>query len=283
MDLWLWWSVVFLAVFLIGVTKSGFGSGVGLMIVPMMAIAMGHIPQRGSQAALGLLLPLLVLGDLISVWQYRKTFFAPPADGQVLSVRQIMRRLMPGTLFGVVLGALLLWYFHSRNQVKLVEGLIRAEIGIESVALVSLHWWNQYRGMQKHLMPEPARSHAIGAFAGTSSTLAHAAGPIISMYLLPLKLDRRLYVGTCALYFFVLNSSKLPVYWQAGQFEHAELSFTLKFLPLVVLGAVFGFWVNKRLSDKVFTKVVYIITFVLGWYILVDGAISIVNVWRGNA
>src|SRR3954471_14027727 len=66
-----WWSVVFFAVFLIGVTKSGFGSGVGLMIIPMMALAMKHIPGYDSSAALGLLLPLLILGDLIAVYQYR--------------------------------------------------------------------------------------------------------------------------------------------------------------------------------------------------------------------
>ena len=267
-----WWLVAGLAVFLIGVTKSGFGSGVGLMIVPMMAIAMGHLP-RGTEAALGLLLPLLVLGDLISVWQYRKTFFAPPAAGQVLSVRQIMRRLMPGTMVGVALGGLLLWAFHSRAD--LVASLMRIEIGFESILLVGLHWWRQYRGTQEHLMREPVRSHMIGAFAGSSSTLAHAAGPVIAMYLLPLRLDRQLYVGTCALYFFVLNSSKLPVYWAAGQFKHAEFGFTVKFLPLVVVGAIFGFWVNKRLSDKLFTKVVYIVTFLLGWYILIDGSISL--------
>ena len=270
---WPWWLLAGLAVFLIGVTKSGFGSGVGLMIVPMMAIALGHIPSRGSEAALGLLLPLLVLGDLISVWQYRKTFLAPSAAGQVLSVRQIMRRLMPGTLVGVALGGLLLWIFHSQKD--LVAALMRIEIGLESILLVGLYWWRQYRGTQQHLMREPGRSHLIGAFAGGSSTLAHAAGPIISMYLLPLRLDRQLFVGTCALYFFVLNSSKLPVYWLAGQFNHAELGFTLKFLPLVVVGAIFGFWVNKRLSDKLFTKVVYILTFLLGWYILIDGSLSL--------
>lgn len=275
-----WWLVACVAVFLIGVTKSGFGSGVGLMIVPMMAIAMGHIPSRGTEAALGLLLPLLVLGDLISVWQYRRTFFAKPAEGQVLSVRQIMRRLMPGTLVGVVLGGLLLWYFHSQKD--LVAALMRIEIGFESILLVGLHWWRQYRGMQQQLMPEPARSHFIGGFAGTCSTLAHAAGPIISMYLLPLRLDRQLYVGTCALYFFVLNSSKLPIYQMAGQFKHAELGFTLKFLPLVVVGAIFGFWVNKRMSDKLFTKVVYIVTFLLGWYILVDGSISLSKTLGGH-
>jgi uncharacterized membrane protein YfcA len=62
-----WWALVALAIFLIGVTKSGFGSGAGLMIVPMTAIAMRHLPP-GAEAALPLLLPLLIVGDVIAIW-----------------------------------------------------------------------------------------------------------------------------------------------------------------------------------------------------------------------
>lgn len=299
-----WWIVVFFAVFLIGVTKSGFGAGVGLMIVPMTAIAMGHLPPRGSEAALGLLLPLLILGDFIALWQYRgffqfhraaagrdaERFLAgaqtdddpaisdpaatdaaatnvPTTDGRPGALLFVLK-LLPGTAVGVVIGGLLLWWFHHTS---IVGALIRIEIGIESILLVGLHWWRQSRGVQQHLLPEPWRSHLTGGFAAVSSTLAHAAGPIIAMYLLPLKLDRRLFVGTCAIYFFLLNSAKLPAYWAAGQFQHAELSFTLKFIPLVIAGALFGFWVNRRMSDKVFTKLVYMVTFALGWYILYDG------------
>ena len=120
-------------------------------------------------------------------------------------------------------------------------------------------------------MAEPARSYVTGAFAGASSTLAHAAGPIIAMYLLPLRLDRRFFVGLCAIYFGILNAAKMPAYWLSGQFAKAEMSFTLKFLPLVFAGAVFGFWINKRLNDAVFTKIVYLLTFLMGWYILIDG------------
>jgi uncharacterized membrane protein YfcA len=70
-----WWVLACFAIFFIGVTKSGFGSGVGLMIVPMTAIAMGHIyPPTGAEKALPLLLPLLVVGDLIAVWQYSGCF-----------------------------------------------------------------------------------------------------------------------------------------------------------------------------------------------------------------
>lgn len=303
-----WFYVALAAIAFIGVTKSGFGSGVGLIIVPMMALAMGNgaFPGRGEQAALGLLLPLLVVGDLISVWQYRKYYFSKPTEsppsrepameaaGPALaattvlehkvaaipahSTRQVMRLLLPGTFLGVLLASLLLWWFHSQQQ--MVASLMRIEIGCESVLLVGLHWWRMYRGVQTRMMPEPVRGLVMGAFAGASSTLAHAAGPIIVMYLLPLKLERRLFVATCALYFFVLNSLKMPFYYQAGLFEKAELGFTVMFIPLVLAGAIFGFWVNKRMSDKLFINIVYVCTFVLGWYIMADGVMTLVRQLR---
>jgi uncharacterized membrane protein YfcA len=257
-----WWLVVGLAIFLIGVTKSGFGAGVGLMIVPMTTIAMGHT-SRGSEAALGLMLPLLIAGDLFAVWQYRRLF---TRGSQAVDV---LRRLFPGMVVGVVIGGVILNWLHSRAN--LVGALIQIEIGLESIGLVALHWWRQYRGIQTKLMPEPWRSHLIGGFSAISSTLAHAAGPIVVMYLLPLRMDRQLFVGSCALYFFVLNTSKLPAYQGSRMFEHAPVTFSLKFLPLVAAGAVAGLWLNKKLSDKVFTAVVYFITFCLGWYVLFEG------------
>jgi uncharacterized protein len=276
-----WWFIVFLAVLLIGVTKSGFGAGVGLMVVPMTAIAMGHIPGRGSEAALGLLLPLLIVGDLIAVWQYSHLFFGktPALDGtesQNVQARGVIGRLMPGTIVGVVLGGSLLALLHSKAN--LVGSLIRIEIGCESILLVSIHWWRLYRGVQQHLMPEPWRSGLTGGFAAVSSTLAHAAGPIIAMYLLPLKLDRQLFVGTCAVYFFLLNSAKLPAYYASGQFAHASIFFTARLLPLVIAGAIFGRWLNKRINDAFFTKIVYIVTFALGCYILADGILNLYGI-----
>lgn len=254
-----WWFLVAFAIFLIGLTKSGFGSGAGLLNVPMMALAMGQIPGRGTDAALGLMLPLLIAGDLIAVYQYRANFSL-----------KLIKTLLPGTVAGVMIGGLMLWWFKEHEEL-LASALIRIEIGCESIALVGLHWWRQWRGVQQRLMPEPLRGTLTGAFAGTSSTLAHAAGPIIAMYLLPLKIDRRVFVGTCAIYFFLLNTAKLPAYAMGGMFEKASPLFAAAFLPLVVVGALTGMWLNKRLSDKLFSRVVYVVTFVLGVYILFDG------------
>ena len=253
-----WWLIVCLAVSLIGVTKSGFGSGVGLMIVPMTAVALSHTPF-GEKAALGLLLPLLIAGDVIAVYQYRR-----------LASLRLLKQLLPGTAVGVLLGSLLL-YWIGRHRQDLANALMRLEIGAESILLVSLHWWRTLRGRVTKLLPEPLRGSLTGAFAAVSSTLAHAAGPVIALYLLPLGLDRQTYVGTSAIYFFLLNSAKLPAYAMTGQFRNANLTFTARFLPLVLLGAAAGWTMNKRINDKLFSKIVYAVTFALGWYIFIDG------------
>lgn len=258
-----WWSLAGLSIFLIGVTKSGFGSGVGLMIVPMMALAMAHVPERGTEAALGLLLPLLVAGDLIAVYQYRKIFST-----------EIVRKLLPGSFVGLAVGTLVLWWF-ARQEKEVADALIRIEIGLESMLLVGLHWWRSGRIQEDVYRPKPWQSTVVGAFAAASSTIAHAAGPIITLYLLPQRLERQLFVGTNALYFFILNTLKLPAYYQSGQFDHASPSFSLLFLPVVVAGAFFGIWLNRRVSDALFSKIVYVLTFILGSYVLIDGGIKL--------
>jgi uncharacterized membrane protein YfcA len=316
---WLWWwSLVLLGVFLIGLTKSGFGSGVGLFNVPLIVLAMGHTAM-GSEAALGLMLPLLILGDLVALWQYRDLFLpaappqAPPppassVDGEAIDEilppsdaaeagsatavvaaqavalaetppetawtgKRLIRYLLPGTAVGVVLGGLLLWWFHQHAD--LVGALIRLEIGFECLLLLSMHYYRQWRGLQTRLLPEPARGTLTGAFAGVSSTLAHAAGPIIAMYLLPLRPPRRLFVGTCALYFAMLNSAKLPAYFMSGMFASISPRLLLMLAPLVFAGAAAGFWVNRRMSDRLFTQIIYAGTLVLGLYLLWDGAAAL--------
>ncbi|MGF1633646.1 MAG: sulfite exporter TauE/SafE family protein [Phycisphaerae bacterium] len=259
------WAVIVLSITFIGVAKSGFGGGLGLLVVPATALAMGYT-SYGSEAALGFLLPLLIVGDALAVGKWHKQ-----VDFSLL------KRLMLPAILGVVLGSGLLWWFHK--QEALLAALIRLEIGVECILLVSISWWRQYRGVQEKTMREPARSILTGAFAGVSTTLAHAAGPIIAMYLLPLKLSRQAFVATSVGFFFVMNYLKLPGYWYAGMFQQVPWGIALAFVPLVFVGTVIGVWANTRMSDALFTKVVYVVTFGLGWYLLADGAWRLFRYW----
>src|SRR2546428_9595058 len=105
------------------------------------------------------MLPLLIAGDLIAVWQYRHLFSL-----------DIVRKLLPGTFVGVVLGGLLLWWFHkvgSRNDV-LLRGLIKVEVAVESIGLVALHWWWVWRGRGRpaRTPPPPKPTTAAPAAGG---------------------------------------------------------------------------------------------------------------------
>jgi uncharacterized protein len=259
------WPLVCFAVFLIGVTKSGLGAGLGLIVVPITAIALGHT-SLGSDAALGLLLPLLICGDLFSISQYRREFDF-----------SLVRRLLLPTAIGIGVGSLLLWWIHNQSNRELVATLMRLEIGLESIFLVSLFWWRAWRGTQQKLMREPARSWLTGLFTGVSTTLAHAAGPIIAAYLLPLKLDRRVFVGTTAVFFCMANLSKLPTYFFAGQFAKIDVSLALKLMPLVIAGGLVGRWIVRRLSNQNFFKIAYALVFAMGWYLVIE---SVIRLWR---
>ncbi len=259
------WVIIFLAIFFIGVTKSGFGSGVGLMIVPMATTAFAYLPE-GSETALPLLLPLLVAGDILAIWNWRGQFNWT-----------IIGRLLPGTIVGIAIGSSLLYWFNSLEH--LAGALINIEIGCESVFLVALNWYREWRSRHGELVYKPSvvKSTAVGAFAGVSSTLAHAAGPIIALHLLPQRLERGVFVGTSAMYFFMVNSAKLPGYYASGLFAKVPPLMSLRFLPLVLAGAIFGVWLNRRINDRLFSKIVYIVTFILGWYVLGRGIFGLMN------
>src|SRR5207237_1562633 len=128
---------------------------------------------------------------IIAVYQYRHLFSL-----------NIVKRLFPGTAIGVVLGGLLLWWFRHQKSDRLVGALIQIEVGCESMLLVGLHFYRIWRGVKRKLLPEPARGLVTGCFAAISSTLAHAAGTILAMYLLQLGVDRQVFVGYRDIHFF---------------------------------------------------------------------------------
>lgn len=249
---------------LIGVAKSGFGGGLGLIVVPITTIALPFTHRYGADDALGLLLPLLLVGDVLAVSQYRRDISWT-----------VLRKLLPGGLLGIGLGTLLIYVL--KQHASIAAALIDMEIGFESVLLVSISWYRQVRGRPPKLMAEPWRGFGTGTFAGTSTTLAHAAGPVIAMYLVPLNLGRARMVATGATFFLLANTAKLPTYWQAGMFSKISPAFSLMFCPLVVVGAIFGRWLCKRMSDKVFIQVVYATVFCLGIFLFVKSGVELVR------
>ncbi|MGA8203616.1 MAG: sulfite exporter TauE/SafE family protein [Woeseiaceae bacterium] len=236
------------AVLLVGMSKGGFGGGLGMVAVPLMALVISPI-----QAA-GILLPVLCLMDLLAMWQYRGRWIWPE-----------LRVLLPASLIGIVAGALSFGY--------LSEDLIRLIVGVIALAFTLHYLHNKWRSPKVGLPDFPRAVGMLGGgVAGFTSFIAHAGGPPVNMYLLRRSLNRTQFVGTTVLFFAVVNYVKLIPYAWLGQFDTANLTDSLVLAPFAPVGVAIGVWLHRRVSDRLFFGVVYVLLFCVGIKLIYDGS-----------
>lgn len=228
-------AAVFAATLFIGIGKAGFGGGVGLVSPPLFAQVMP------IKVLLPLMQPLLMACDV----------FAIAAWWRKWDLRNV-RLLLPGTVVGVALGAGLL------N--RLPERHLQVGLGTLAVAFVALQVLRQ-RGVLtgKSFRPVWWQGVLCGMVAGFCSVLAHAAGPIIVLFLMPQQLGKEKFVATTVIYYACLNLIKLPFYIGSHILTARVALSALWLVPVVVLGTLLGVWLNRRMNEKAFTTVVYVV------------------------
>jgi len=247
---WQWMGAAVSAL-LVGLSKAGFGAGAGLLAVPLMVSVLGPADM------LPVMLLVLITGDVFSLLHY-------PRDHD----RRNLAMLVPGLLLGVALGYLALdWFLALPQSEQWMKRLIGGFcIVFVLVQLFRFGWaarsgvrWEPYRPRLWHGL-------GLGAGAGLSSTLAHAGGPLLTIFLLPQELDKRTFVGTTVRYFFIGNVAKLVPYTLEGLMTRPNLLLSALLLPAVVAGTFSGVYLHDKFSDRAFRLVVYGLAFLLGIY-----------------
>jgi uncharacterized membrane protein YfcA len=244
----LFWACAVIAVLMIGIAKAGVGSGVGVIGTPLMALT---IPVGDAVA---LLLPLLILCDVFSVWHYRSRFH-----------RRSVALLLPGAVAGVVAGTAFFGYFLDNQHI------LKMGVGVVALLFVLYQLVRALAmgALERH-RPRAPEGVIMGAVAGFTSTLAHAGGPPVAIYLLPQRLPRDLYVGTTVIFFATLNLIKLGPYWSLGLIHVGNLAAIALLSPLTYVGVRLGIFLNRRFSDRWFNRAVYAILFATGVHLLTE-------------
>lgn len=235
------------AVLLFGIAKGGFGGGLGVVAVPLMALVVSPL-----QAA-AVLLPILCLMDLVGLWAYRGRWLWPE-----------LRILIPASIVGIAAGTLT-FGFMSAATVRIIVGLV-------AIAFTA-HYVYSTRHKPDSALPHfpPPVGIAAGAAGGFTSFIAHAGGPPISIYLLRRPLDRTDFVATTVLLFAAINYVKLLPYGWLGQLSAENLATSLVLAPLAPVGVYTGVWLHRRVSDSFFFRLMYVVLFVVGCKLLYDG------------
>jgi len=227
-----------------GISKGGFGSGVGILATPLIALA---VPM--SQAA-AIMLPILCVMDVVGLVAYRGRW-----------MREHLGTLLAGGLAGVGLGALAFGYVH--------DAMLR--VGIGAFALVFVAYRTLAAGDAAPAPHSAPRALFWSALAGLTSTLIHAGGPPLNVYLLPRRLEKAVFVGTTVVFFAVVNAVKLLPYTWLGLFDSANLKTSAVLAPLEPVGILLGVWMMKRIPQDAFYRICYVILLVVGSKLLWDG------------
>jgi uncharacterized membrane protein YfcA len=232
------------AVLLVGIAKGGFGSGAGIFATPLMALTI-PIPQAAA-----IMLPILIVMDAVGLWAYRGKF-----------TRVHLKLLLAGGVLGIALGTLTFRY--------LSDAWIRVALGVISVGFV-LHYYG-FRVGSRAGAPSAPKGFFWSSVSGLTSTIAHAGGPPLSIYLLPLRLEKTVLVGTTVLFFAVINVVKLVPYTWLQLFDGRNLSTSAALAPLAPVGIWAGYQMVRKVNELWFYRICYSLLFVVGLRLLWEG------------
>src|SRR5216684_2380705 len=150
--------------------------------------------------------------------------------------------------------------------------LIFGDIGAVIVSLCALGYWRRYRGGQSREAAETwhwSLAAAVGVVAGFITLVANAAGPLMSIYLVAMRLPKMQFVGTASVFFMVLNLFKAPFMVKLGLITPQSFEFNLALAPAVFLGALAGRWLLIRINQRLFENLVLGLSAVAGILLIV--------------
>ena len=235
-DLWQWLLAIAGAL-AIGLAKTGIG-GLGMLAVVIFANLM---PAREAS---GVVPPMLCFADVVAVLAYRQH-----------AQWKFLWKLFPWTAVGVVAGYFALGHINDRQASVL--------IGVIILVLLAVHLWRQRR--RGELAEHGAWfAPTIGVLAGFTTLVANAAGPLMAIYLLAMRLPKLEYVGTGAVYFMLMNLFKVPFMLNLGLINPTSFSLNLWLAPAVLAGALLGRKILVRINQKLFEDLALVLAALAG-------------------
>ena len=196
----------------------------------------------GARDATGVLLPLLIVGDVCAVCYFGK-------QAQWIHIQ----RLLPPTVLGVIVGWLMMKQLPESTFKPLVGSIIMSLISLQITRMWRPKWF-------ENVPHQKWFAASLGILVGITTMLANAAGPVMALYLLAVSLPKWELVGTSAWFFLVINVFKVPFSYNMGLITFETLTINALFAPAVLPGMWLGRWLIQRIPQRVFDSLLLLLT-----------------------
>ena len=223
-----------IAAFLLGISKSGI-KGIAVLIVTSLVLV------YGARASTGILMPLLLMGDVFAIIYYNR-----------FCQWKYILKMIPWMIFGVLIGV---FYGYNIDEDSFRLGM--AVIILFSVIL--MYSWD--RKKNKTLSTHWIFAGALGITAGFTTMVGNLAGAFTNLYFLAQKLPKNEFIGTAAWLYFLINVFKLPFHifvWETVQLESLKISLLLA--PFLALGLYVGVKLVKKIKENAYRKLILLFT-----------------------
>ncbi|RKN82942.1 sulfite exporter TauE/SafE family protein [Ulvibacterium marinum] len=228
------WTLAYIAAFVIGVSKSGI-KGIAIIIVTFMALAFG------AKNSTGLIVPLLIVGDIFAVIYYNR-------HTQWKYIVRFLPWMMAGVLIGVLIGKDL-----DEDTFKI--GMAFIILG----SVIMMYWWD--RRKSKTVPDHWAFAGFMGVMAGITTMIGNLAGAFANIFFLAMRLPKNEFIGTAAWLFLIINVFKLPFHiWSWGTITWESVLIDLRLVPGIFVGLYVGVRLVKIIKESFYRKMILILT-----------------------
>lgn len=248
------WLLFGVAAMIIGMSKCGI-PGLGILNV---AIFQNILLAKD---ATGFGLPLLVAGDICAVIAFRRH-----ADWlRILN-------LIPWAGIGVVAGFFVLGAIDNAQA--------RVLIGASLLVMIALHVLNRNSGnIEKSGLRAPGVGPVIGGMAGFVSMIANAAGPIMTLYLLAMRMPKMAFLGTHVYFFTLLNLFKIPFLAYLNIITIDSALANIRLIPFVVGGGLLGYCFARKVNQLWFERTAFWLTIVAVGYMIWNSVQELITIY----
>jgi len=229
-------------VLLIGISKSAFAGALGVFAVPLLML------KLPATQAIALMLPLLIIGDILSVGSYWKRW-----DNRLLM------SLIPGAIMGVTAAYLIIDIINAEH-LRMMIAIICIVFSLKNLLL---------KQTTLTVLNNKVGALVLSIFSGLTSSLVHAGGPPIIIYFSAIGLAPNKFIATAAIFFAIMNIIKLIGATTLGLLTNETILTALAFFPLAFIGNWIGLKINTVLNKQLFLKIMNYLLLILGFWLFI--------------
>lgn len=224
------WAGVAGCALLVGISKTGV-PGIGILAIPLMATLLS------PKASTAVLLQFLIAGDVGAVLLYHRhakwRTLLPP---------------LPWAVAGIAIGSAAMKLATDQAMQRLIGAIV--------LLMVGAHIATSRRARGEGDVPHsPLFAAVMGLLGGFTTMVGNAAGPVMTIYLLAMRLPKNEFLGTAAWFFMIINWTKVPFQCAIGNMSLDLVRASAVFFPAVIAGALLGFAIATRIPERAFTRI----------------------------